>query len=285
MDSEGYCDAALILLGHGTVMDADSCAPVYQHASEMRRRRLFGSVREAFWRQLPRMTDVLGETTAPRVFIVPLFMSNGYFVEHAIPIELGLRQPRAPGFSRVQRRGSQTLFYCQPVGTHKSMTSVVLARARDIVVRLPCPNAPPCSETALFVAGHGTDRNEDSRKPIERQVELIRALGQYGEAHAVFLEEEPRIGDCWGMSRCPNLVVVPFFISDGLHVRQDIPALLMGKVPEPHRFTWRNPIIRDGQRLWLTSSVGTDPLIAGVILERVAELVAEDREIREPERG
>ena len=87
------------------------------------------------------------------------------------------------------------------------MTDVLLARAAEIVAKHPFPRAPKPNETALFIAGHGTGQNENSRKAIERQVELIRAKNQYAEVHSVYMEEQPRIADCYAMatrygSRC-----------------------------------------------------------------------------------
>jgi hypothetical protein len=35
--------------------------------------------------------------------------------------------------------------------------------------------------------------------------------------------------------------------------------------------TWRNPMEKHGKLVWLALSVGTDPLMAEVILERVRE--------------
>jgi hypothetical protein len=35
--------------------------------------------------------------------------------------------------------------------------------------------------------------------------------------------------------------------------------------------TWRNPTERGGKLIWYSASVGTEPLLAGVILERVRE--------------
>jgi sirohydrochlorin ferrochelatase len=40
---------------------------------------------------------------------------------------------------------------------------------------------------------------------------------------------------------------------------------------EQGRPTWRNPTERDGKLLWLSKSVGTQPDLAGVVLERVRE--------------
>ena len=278
--SDDFSDAALVLAGHGSTLNADSATPVCQHAQELRRRGLFAQVREAFWKQEPFLARVMREVFAPRVFVVPLFISEGYFTGEVLPRELGLCREGESHFSRVQARAGQTLFYCGPVGTHPSMTEVLLARAREVVERFPFPRAPKPAETTLFIAGHGTGHNENSRKAIERQVELIRAKNLFAQVHAVFLEEDPRIGDCYKLAQTKNMVVAPFFISDGLHSSEDIPVLLgasrsavrerlkLGRPP------WRNPTEREGKRLWYAAGVGTEPLLAEVILERVRESAA-----------
>lgn len=277
---EDLSDAALVLVGHGSTLNAESSAPTYQHADELRRRRIFGQVQEAFWKLEPNICAVLRGVFAPRVFIVPLFISEGYFTEEVIPRELGLCAPGQREFPRVQRRGTQTLHYCGPVGTHDSMTCVLLARAAEVVGKHPVPRAPKPAETTLFIAGHGTGNNENSRKAIERQVELVRGLNQYAGVHALFMEEDPRIGDCYALAPTRHLVVVPFFISDGLHSHEDIPVMLgEAKDVVAERYTagqptWRNPTEKHGKLVWYASSVGTDPHLADVILERVREAAA-----------
>jgi sirohydrochlorin cobaltochelatase len=97
------------------------------------------------------------------------------------------------------------------------------------------------------------------------------------------MEEDPRISDCYGMAQTRSLVVVPFFISDGLHVVEDIPVLL----GEPERIvkerlaagqpTWRNPTEKNGKLVWYSSSVGSEPLLADVILQRATEAAGEAR--------
>jgi sirohydrochlorin cobaltochelatase len=283
MSGNDFSDAALVLVGHGSTLNAESAQPTYQHADELRRRGLFGQVIEAFWKLEPSICGVLRGVFAPRVFIVPLFISEGYFTEEVIPRELGLCRTGEKDFARIQQRGPQTLHYCGPVGTHESMTEVLLARAREVVAKFPNGEATPPGETALFIAGHGTGNNENSRKAIERQVELIRARRVYSEVHPAFMEEEPRIGDCYRMARAKNLVVVPFFISDGLHSYEDIPVMLgetQAAVQERLRRgepTWRNPSEREGKRVWYAPSIGNEPHIADVILERVNELAKASR--------
>ena len=157
------------------------------------------------------------------------------------------------------------------------MTDVILARTREVMAKYPFPRAPKPKDITLFIAGHGTERNENSRQAIERQVELIRAQQLYAAVHAVFMEETPSIAESYVLTQTRNLVVVPFFISDGLHTVEDIPVLL----GEPERIvrqrlaagqpTWRNPTERNGKLVWYATAVGTEPGIAEVILERVRE--------------
>jgi sirohydrochlorin cobaltochelatase len=272
VQNENFSDATLVVLGHGTERNAASAAPVFQHAAELRRRNIFAGVREAFWKQEPQIKTVLAGIPAPRVFIAPLFISEGYFASELIPRELGFSS--VPSILKPQ---SSTLFYCRPAGSHDSMTGVVLSRAAEVVKQFPFPRAPKPQDITLFIAGHGTGKNENSRRTIERQVELIWAMKIYAAVRAIFLEESPRIADYHALARTKNLVVVPFFISDGLHTQEDIPVLL----GEPERLVkerlaagqpaWRNPTEKDGKLIWYSPAVGTEPHIADVILERVRE--------------
>ena len=282
MNGETFSDAWLVVLGHGTGQNANSAAPVYQHAAELRRRKIFAGVREAFWKQEPQIKKVLSEILAPRVFIAPLFISEGYFASEVIPRELGFAgHPPAgtklvsEGRSLVTRHSS--LFYCAPVGTHESMTKVILSRAKEIVEQFPFPRAPKPRDIALFIAGHGTEENENWRQVVEKQAGLIRAMGLYAGVHAVYLEESPRIADGYALAQTKNLVFVPFFISDGLHTQEDIPV----RLGESERIVrqrlaggqppWRNPTEKNGRLVWYAPAVGSEPHIADVILERVFE--------------
>jgi sirohydrochlorin cobaltochelatase len=273
VQGENFSDAALVVLGHGTTLNAESAASVLQHVAELRRRKMFREVREAFWKQEPHIKNVLAGLTAPRVFIVPFFISEGYFSTQVIPQELGFSFPEN---LKLKTQNSE-LFYCSPVGSHDLMTKVILARADEVAKTFPFPRAPRPADTTLLIAGHGTGRNANSRKAVERQVELIRALNIYADVGSVFMEEAPFIKGCHENVKTKNIIDVTFFISDGLHAVEDIPVLL----GEPERLVkerlaagrpaWRNPTERSGKLVWYSSSVGTEPLLAGVILERVRE--------------
>jgi sirohydrochlorin cobaltochelatase len=159
------------------------------------------------------------------------------------------------------------------------MTQALLNRASTVLAQNPKPDGhvPSTRDTALVIAGHGTGNNENSRKAIENQVERIRALGHFAEVHPAFMEESPRIGDIYTMAQSEHVVMVPFFISDGLHSFEDIPVML-GATPEEVRTrfhdgkpTWINPTRNTGKWVWYSRSIGDEPGIADVILERARE--------------
>ena len=279
MNAGDLSDATLLVLGHGTTRNDDSAAPVFQHSAELRGRNIFREVREAFWKQEPQVRSVLAELKTSRVFIVPLFISEGYFAEQVIPRELGFGPSSDPDL-RITHHASRITHFCKPVGTHDSMTKVLLARAEEVVATFPFPRAPKPIDCTFFLAGHGTERDANSRRNVDRQAERIRVLNRYAAVHSIFMDEEPRISGFHKLCLTRNAVVVPFFISDGLHVVEDIPVLL----GEPERVvkerlaagqpTWRNPTEKHGKLVWYSSAVGSEQHIADVILERVREATA-----------
>jgi sirohydrochlorin ferrochelatase len=72
----------------------------------------------------------------------------------------------------------------------------------------------------------------------------------------------------------PNVVVVPFFIADGLHSYQDIPVLL-GIESAPgaaasQQVSVEIHIRRNGRALYYASAIGTEQLMADVILDTIS---------------
>jgi sirohydrochlorin cobaltochelatase len=149
------------------------------------------------------------------------------------------------------------------------MTRLLLQRADEVA-----PGVPR-AETSLIIVGHGTNLNENSTKAIQDQVRLIREGGHgFAEVMDAYMEEAPFVADWAKMTRAPNVVVVPFFIADGLHSYQDIPVLL-GMESEPgaaasEREVFRhNPHHLQGKCLHYSSAIGTEPHMADVILDQV----------------
>jgi len=259
-------NAALLLLGHGSTLNADSSAPTYQHAEELRRRGLFADVQVAFWKEEPNFRQALRQTSCPRVYVVPNFISSGYFTEQVIPRELGLTGP-------ATRIGAQEILYCPPVGLHPSMTEALLRKAREVVAASPETILDPARTACLFICGHGTSLNDNSTKIIHDQVAQIRARGLFADCQGVLMEQAPFVKHWRTLTPCADVIVVPFFISDGLHSFEDIPVLL-GLGAKNHA----NPHRENGRRLWYATAIGTDPFIADVILAQIETMRAQHEE-------
>src|ERR1700756_590529 len=209
--------SALLIIAHGSTVNPDSSAPTLAHAVEIRRRKIFGEVGCAFWKEEPSLRDAIflfDPESIREVYVVPNFISEGYFTQTVVPRELQLS-------GRITKRSNgQTWRYCEPVGNHPLMTKLLLKRAHDVA-----PDAAH-SQTSLLIVAHGTDLNENSAVAAKREAEKIRALGKYAAVLNVYMEEPPLVSDWRKLTSTPNVVVVPFFISDGLHSYEDIPRLL-----------------------------------------------------------
>ena len=257
-------DSALIIVGHGSTLNPDSSAPTFDHAESIVERGIFREVHCAFWKEEPSLRQVLDCVESEDVYVVPNFISEGYFTRTVIPRELGLDGP-------ATRIGRHTVKYCEPVGSHEKMTELLLARAAAIA-----PGVPP-EKTTLFIVGHGTNLNDNSALAAKREVERIAAMGLYGEVLSAYMEEPPLIADWATLASQPNVVVVPFFIADGLHSYEDIPVLLGIASESPGAASAGgasvfagNPYSLRGRTLFYASSIGTEHGFAEVILDQVA---------------
>ena len=270
-------DSALLIVGHGSTVNPDSSAPTLAHAAEIRRRNIFGEVQCAFWKEEPSLRDAVflfDPDMIKNVSVVPNFISEGYFTQTVIPRELELN-------GKVTKRlNGQTWNYGEPVGNHPLMTELLVQRAREIA-----PGVPE-KETSLLIVAHGTDLNENSAVAAKREAEKIRALGRYANVLNVYMEEFPLVSDWNVLTSSRNVVVVPFFISDGLHSYEDIPVLL--GIAEPRHgesihqrkkstspaeqkgseVFRRGPYQVDNRFLFYASSIGTDPRVADIIVEQ-----------------
>jgi sirohydrochlorin cobaltochelatase len=264
MTSSGH--GALLIVAHGSTVNPDSSAPTLAHTAEIRRRKIFADVECAFWKEEPSLRDaqfLFDPESIREVCVVPNFISEGYFTQTVIPRELDLNG------ATTKRASGQTWKYCEPVGNHPAMTELLLKRAFEIA-----PGVDP-AETTLLIVAHGTDLNENSAIAAKREAERIRALGKFAEVLNGYMEEPPLVSDWRKLTKTRNVVVVPFFISDGLHSYEDIPRLIgIAQGTSTTSRTVRGEIFRgnpyrlDGRSLFYAPSIGTDPGFADIIVEQ-----------------
>ena len=269
---------SLVIVAHGSHLNPDSSTPTYEHADTIRSVGAFDEVRTGFWKEEPHLREVLRTVEGDEVYVVPLFISEGYFTEQVIPRELRLSgwdvsEWDSDGLSAdtatlVAEDIGREVHYCGPVGTHESMTDVLVRRAETVT------GDPDVGDGFGFaVVGHGTERNENSAKAIEYHADRIRKLDRFDEVKALYMDEDPEVDDVADFFEADDVVVVPLFVADGFHTQEDIPED-MG-LTDDYRTGYDVPTEVDGHRIWYAGAVGTEPLMADVVLERVADAGAD----------
>jgi sirohydrochlorin cobaltochelatase len=247
---------ALVIVGHGSHLNADSSLPVYEHAQRIRGTGEFDEVVECFWKEEPSMRHVLDTVESEEVYVVPAFISEGYFTQQVIPRELGLAGP-------LSRVGTKTVHYAGPLGTFEGMPEVILERTDDLM-----RGREVSGRTALVLLGHGTDLNKNSGGVIYLNAGRIRERGIYDLVEVGFLDQEPEIGGVVDSVEAENAILIPVFIAEGWHTRETIPddLGLTGEVTT-----------RDGKTIYYGAPVGTHPSMANLIAARARESMAAER--------
>ena len=279
---------ALVVAAHGSHLNPDASAPTYAHADAIRETGAFDEVQEAFWKEEPHFREAFRSLEAEEVYVVPLFISEGYFTERVIPRELRLEGwdpslwdsdgTSASNVTLEVDDVGKTVHYCGPVGTHDAMTDVIVRRAERITGD---PQVGP--GVGLAVVGHGTDRNDNSAKAIEYHAERIRERDRFEEVKALFMDESPEVDDVTAYFQSRDIVLVPLFIADGFHTQEDIPEDV--GLTDDYRRGWSVPADVDGHRVWYAGAVGTEELLADVLLERAAEAGADVGDVLDTVQG
>jgi len=269
---------ALVIVAHGSHLNPDSSAPTHDHADTVRAVGGFDEVAVGFWKEEPSLREVLRTVESEEVYVVPLFISEGYFTEEVIPRELRLggwdpADWESDGLSAdsatyVAEDTGQTVHYCGPVGTHEAMTDVIVRRAESVT------GDPDVGDGfGLAVVGHGTERNENSAKAIEYHADRVREMDRFDEVRALYMDEDPEVDDLTDFFDADDVVLVPLFIADGYHTQEDIPEDV--GLCEDHTEGWDVPELVDDTRVWYAGAVGTEPLMADVVLERTVDAGAD----------
>src|SRR5919205_2468656 len=248
---------ALVIVGHGSHLNEDSSLPVYEHAGRIRESAGFDEVVECFWKEEPSMRHVLDTVESEEVYVVPAFISEGYFTQQVVPRELGLE-------GTVTKKGYKTIRYAGPLGTFEGMPDVILERVNDLM-----RGRETSGRTALVLLGHGTDLNKNSGGVILLNAARIRERNLYDLVEVGFLDQDPEIGAVVESVAASNVILIPLFIAEGWHTRETIPRDLglAGGVT-----------VREDKTIFYGDPVGTHPSMANLIAARARETVREEAE-------
>jgi sirohydrochlorin cobaltochelatase len=229
-------------VGHGAPRLPGAQAAVEAQAALLRRGGAFEDVACAFLSMPPAPAEALAALRGDPVHVVPLFMSDGYFVravERALAAEEG--------------QGGRRLRLAPPVGLMPELTGVI---ERRVLAACAGGGLEP-GRCGLLVVAHGYEKGPASREAARFHTGPLAAAGRFRWVDAAFLEEEPTIPDRLA-AREGDLVAVGLFAAPGGHAAEDVPEALAA---DPRR---------GDRRVLYTGAIGADPAVAGVIAAAAA---------------
>ncbi len=237
---------ALLLIGHGSSKAPRAMAATEAHADRLRSREIFAAVEAGFLTGGLPVEEALEALPAGEVFVVPLFMSDGFFVRERIPERLKLDGP-------VTERNGRRLHYLPPPALDDAFGDLLVTRCSDLAAgRDP-------ARLDVLVVGHGTVRDPASETLTRRHA---ARLSGYRSVTAVFLEQEPGFFDALAAAD-RDLLVAGLFAANGYHADSDVRAALGLAVGETSREE------SDGRWIGYTGAVGADAGMAEIILAQV----------------
>ncbi|MDQ2051991.1 CbiX/SirB N-terminal domain-containing protein [Natronolimnohabitans sp. A-GB9] len=253
-------DLAVVLAAHGSSRSRGSGDPVYAHARRLRERPVFDEVRVSFWQEEPSFAEALRATTATHRFVVPLFVSEGYFTRTVLPRELDA----APNIT------VDDVTITRPVGTAPAVTDLIASRALEAC--RADDTVCDLSDVAVAIIAHGAENDPRSAVAATDHVERLRRRNPKAVSEAFYLEEPPYVSEVLKSLDRQQIVAVPLFVGRGDHVTTDVPELL--GFDHAHRIddtTTTHVGEIDGRNVRYTEPIGTHPALADVIVRRVLE--------------
>lgn len=181
--------------------------------------------------------------------IVPYFLYPGRKVKAAVDTAI-----------KFQSKTKVKLAISKPMSLHKSLVNLVDEKIQTILEKNKV--AATRNSTDILIIGHGS-KDPDARSSLKYVADGLEPL--YRNVNYCFLEiEEPNIQQ--GIDACAKnnpefLVVVPYFLHKGAHVKRDIYEDL-------------NPAIASSgiKKIFLSEHLGTDDKMVDLVLERAKEV-------------
>src|SRR5947209_16844670 len=119
--------------------------------------------------------------------------------------------------------------------------------------------------TALLLIAHGSRRPE-ANADLDHVAEVLRAGGEYHHVQPAYLELcEPGIvagGELCVAAGATRVVLLPYFLSAGMHVTEDLAAAR-------YELARRHP----GVTFLLAEPLGRHPLLAQVVADRARQAI------------
>lgn len=169
-----------------------------------------------------------------KIFIFPLFMSDGWFVSQELP-------------RRVNALGYRALRLLSPLGLEPSLPSLCTRRAREAALAMGIDER----STTVLLAAHGSPNDPGPELAAQAIQQAIIDMSNFLDVKLAFIDQSPKIQDV--VRGIGPVICLPLFACRAGHVRKDLPKMLA----------------TGGFRGSLLAPIGEDPLIANIISARL----------------
>jgi sirohydrochlorin cobaltochelatase len=245
-------NATLLLTAHGSSHSSGN-NPTLTLAEHLKAQGLFADVRCGFLKEEPQLTDVLSDIQTQELYVVPLLTGHGYITDELIPNALS------------QLDSSITVHLCKPLGTHNTVPTIMANRARSVIKDHNLKK----DQVSVLVAAHGNEKNPENACQTKNLAARIESLMDGIQTTAAFIDQAPLISDWPSMTSAENLIVLPFLIGDGLHTKEDVPAML--GLDGKDKYDETDPMVAHGRNIWCCRPLGFEPDLANIVLKLVDE--------------
>ncbi len=247
---------ACVIVGHGSSRSASGAA-MLRLAARLRNRGPVDLAEAGFLNySRPTMVDAVEKCVdagATRIIVQPYFLIDGAYVQNDLPALIAEEEARYPDV---------VFEAAAPFGAHPALVALTLKRVAAVDPALGA--SQPAS--ALLLLAHGT-----TIPPANRAIEEVAAAvgeeADYASVGVAYLDlNQPTILDALDALAADGydfIVTMPYFLHQGRHVAEDVPALLKEAAAR-----WPDVTFVHAEHL------GYDLLLADLIAERIASVVA-----------
>lgn len=204
---------SVLIVGHGSTVSLEAQAAARLHAKTLSLTNCFEHVVVHFLTS----EDPVPDLPAGDVFLLPFFMSEGYFVTTKISEIFGLE--------KLERHGvDQHIYQCPAIGVDPMLATILTKMVEECCSNEGCITA----DVDIVLLAHGSSQSPASREATKAQEALLRKSESYNSVSSAFLEEEPSLQSLVrerGKSRKP-LIVLGHFAAEGPHAMIDVPTAI-----------------------------------------------------------
>ncbi|MEH6526160.1 MAG: CbiX/SirB N-terminal domain-containing protein [Sneathiella sp.] len=245
---------SVLIIAHGSSVSKEAHEAAEQHAATLRQSNRYGTVGVCFLTE----ADLMPNLPDGEVFLLPFFMSNGFFVQKKIPSLFKLVDGRRAEQNNV-------ILQCDALGLDPELSGIIInmgLEACEHMLENP-------EDIHLVLVAHGSEKSKASADATYHQQKAVEKRSIFGDVTSVFLNEQPELGQ-WLISHSDDVrpkILIGLFAAEGPHATEDVPAGI-------HRATEAIP---EPLTIWYAGIVGTRPEIVKLVQDSITRCAAADR--------